>query len=342
MNARRLRNQTARQGSERMRKKRITPPIKAAMLNYYESERAKGKRSREQILETLARHRGKTVRRIEGYIADARRAGEEKLEEQTFNIVKRAGQLQDFEKIHGGSVRNIAGRLQSDIAVPTPWDIYDLPSRDRYQCGSGIYWRLLRSGKVDMTLSLENEDDTRHLYSALMSHLTTGDFPDAPVMIESWKSMLVNHLQQCYSLLNSIRNDLKSELKVDIPHRYAKSTPGPTAWFPLTVCIVALQTAGGSTATRSLEYETYPLDKGLYALKYGAVTIAIADSEQKLDRYREFQDKFQARLAGSGEVAAIAEIRNKLSDRVARISDELSKFALTTPVPGQCDYCKAS
>jgi hypothetical protein len=90
----------------------------------------------------------------------------------------------------------------------------------------------------------------------------------------------------------------------------------------------------------------YTLDKRLYGLRYGAFTIAIEYSQQKLKQklgmYREFQDKFQARLAKSSEVAAIAELRKKLADQVALITDELLRFALTTPIPGHCDHCKAS
>lgn len=133
-----------------------------------------------------------------------------------------------------------------------------------------------------------------------------------------------------------MRGEVEEMKRAEVPRGY-KAEPGITTWFPLTVCMEAVEKASSFEA---LEYVHEAVQDGLYGLRFASYMIAAASSEDKRDRYEEMHRKLKDRHARSPEAREIVKFYEELREFEQHISSEPQKFSLTVYLPGHCDFCQ--
>jgi len=238
---------------------------------------------------------------------------------------------------HAKQVQGLAQRLRAELRLPSTWEVFSVPVRGQHHSTDNLSWNVLEDGAaIELSWNIEGDTEVEHLLRSLLSHLATSGFASVPDEIEEWKQRLAHYLAECYRLLARVRCDVEEMTGAEVPQRY-KVEPGITVWFPLTICVEAVEKASSFEA---LEYVHDAAQGGLYGLWFASCMIAAASSEEDRDGYEKIHRKLRDRHACSPEGRDIAKFYEELQDVERRISSQLQKFSLTVHLPGHCDLCR--
>jgi hypothetical protein len=243
------------------------------------------------------------------------------------------------ETPHKWKMRELAARLKDEITLPHIVDSFiDDLKPQRLLLGRGMFpISIANKGEIKVDLSIEGETEITHLYQALCSHLRTGGFSEVLDKIDTWRSAVVDNLQECHRLLRLVRERLEKTYNVSIPGE-DRGQPGITKWFPITICADAVYQARGKPWIDDswYRYETYG---GGVALKSGAYGIYNGKPDEDLKPYQEAHIKLRGRYATSKLAKVVAEQRKKLDEAVADLRQQLQKFIDIERLRGHCELC---
>lgn len=317
-----------------MTQERTTLRDKQAIRNEYEMRVAEGE-AREQLLDNLADRHQKSTRQIERYIHDARQADEERL----LSLAQRLrARVDRRHTVHERALRQMAQRLENQVALPPASHVFTVSRDNEYWYPDQISWKLSEAGRIQLFLRLEHDDDTRMVYRSLMEHLSAPGFTELPAMIAQWKKRAADYLAECYGLVSEVTAAVEAVLGIAVAPAYAVR-PGVFPSFPLSICYDAVERASGPTATSQLRYATERPGEALFQLRFGADAVAIATSDDELDRLQREHIDLRERYAASPRAQAVAAVALEAGDLEARIRDDLRRFRLSTPLPGHCMLC---
>lgn len=239
------------------------------------------------------------------------------------------------ETPHKQKIRELAGRLKSEIGLPWIGDCFVVDLKPgRFFLGREMFPISIGERKeIEIELRIEGDQAIAHLYQGLRSHLKTGHFSEVVVKTDSWKLAAAENLEKCYELITLVRKDVEETYGVSIPTQYREQL-GLTEWFPLLICADAVQHATGFTWITDSWYKYDGFD-----LRCGSYLIYRAVSSQDLEAYKNAHTKMRTEYATNERVRQIAKQREGLRQTAEDIGAMLEKFRDMEHLPGQCELC---
>lgn len=318
--------------------KRITPRAKEAILREYEMRMAK-EESRDVILDNLAEKLDKSERQIERYIHDATEAREKAIEEKALSLVERLKtRIGRKETVHHRVLRKLAHRLAGELILPISRDIFSVSLDNKYWFADKASWTVPQRGGVQVFLPIEQPGETQVLYHCLLEHLSSSAFSGIPEGVGEWRQMVAQYLPACYRLLDAITGEVEAVLGVKVAGDHIEK-PGIMTAFPLTICFDSVERAKGTSLTSGFEYRVETTPRRLSQLKFGAYGIAVAGSARECNHYQAEHYDLRNKWARSKRAKDIAALSSRVGELEAQLRDELQRFRLSNPVPGQCRLC---
>jgi len=254
---------------------------------------------------------------------------------------------------HWGDLRKVAERLRDELQPPSTWDsfIQDFGVPGMHwrpvKTGSGFSygWQVMENGKtIKLLCPVEGDGELEPPLESLTSHLKNSNFAMLVELLEQRRLMGGNYLFRCNSLIQRVYTDIKTITeREDASFPYERNDPGFTQWFPLTICVIAIETARGNANFWKLKYSKDPITDSPYQwLKYGDYGIIMTLKREQLDPYEKLHKELIDRYTegrNSRTARSIAEVINKLNNLEKRITARLKTFCYTVPLPGHCELC---
>lgn len=296
-------------------------------------------KSRDELLDELAKKYQRSTRQIERYIAElSLRTVDERYEETP----------------HRQKIRELAKALARETKIPTYWDKdlwRDLPiefRRGKYSLPIGEI-EIGQDRQIKVTYSDIGAGIAEpHLLKGVFSHLrSSGSRRFAELVDEGGQlhSLAVEIEQYSQALLVFFRllvDDVKGyKAKVNF-HDEAES--GLTRWFIITAWYCVLWSAFGHVAIDDSLYRPHESIQGtdLWQLRFGAYAIGIARSEKMLETYKNWHKELRIRYAKHPLAKDVACKYHRLSETVQDITQRLKEFSDMQNLPGHCHLCQPS
>lgn len=266
---------------------------------------------------------------------------------------------QDELKTHCESIRGLVQRLRNELQFPSSWDsfINDFS-------GPGVHWQSKEVGSgflygwevadkkgeaPKLIYPLEADEAGKQLYESLISHLKTSNFSHTAESLEKIKTMGGEYLLRCHNLMVRVETDIRgTKVGKNATFPFERGDPGFTRWFPLIICVGAIETARGNPPFVNLShkeaYREEPIPQFLHKwLRYGDYGIVMVTKEEQTDDYKELHKDLMDRYSEGSKsrtARAIAEVVIKSRDLEKHIATKLEKFSHTVPFPGYCELCR--
>ncbi|MFC1980035.1 hypothetical protein ACFLVS_04180 [Chloroflexota bacterium] len=250
------------------------------------------------------------------------------------------------ETQHKQEIRNLAKVLKDEIKSIVTSDSFVLELEPGLFALLGENLPITTSkDEIRVTLSNEGEGEASVLPKALCAHLETSDFAKVLTDIASWREGMVDNLTKYHELFTTVRKKLERTYDTSIVVVIPKDSQGQlifnqsgfTIYFPLLICVSALEQARGSSDYIDMEYRCEGLN-----LKYGVYTIYIGTSDEHMQLFVDAHREWRSRCAMWKQTKAIAKQRQDLDDIAAAITEQLQTFISMERLPGHCKLCSTS
>jgi hypothetical protein len=318
------------------------PPIsdqnKRLMVDYLRAG-LKMDKSRDELLDELARKYQRSTRQIERYIAQlSPPAANERYEETP----------------HRQKIRELAKTLARETKIPTFWDNdlwRDLPvefKRGKYSLPIGEI-EISRDRGIKVTYSDIGAGIAEpYLLKGLFSHLRSSgsrrfvELVDEEGQLHSLALEIEQYSQALLVFFRLLVDDVKGyEAKVNF-HDEAK--PGLMRWFIITAWYCVLWSAFGHGEIDDSLYRPHESihGTGLWQLRFGAYAIGVARSEKTLETYKNWHKELRIRYAKHPLAKDVVRKYQRLGETVQDITQRLKEFSDMQNLPGHCHLCRPS
>jgi hypothetical protein len=308
------------------------------MVDYLRTGLGIGK-SRDELLDELAKKYQRSSRQIERYIGPSKACSANQTYEET---------------PHRRRMRELTKALTKEVKIPTFWDTdlwNDLPvefKKGRYSLSIGET-KISQDGQITVTYPDVGAGVVEpHLLKGLFSHLSSSgsrrfaELVHEPGLLHSLAIETGQYSQALLTFLKLLTDDVK-ERKERINFR-DDAEPGLKKWFVVTAWYCLLWRAIVRGTINDSLYRPHESIQGtdLLQLRFSAYVIGVARSEQILEMYEGWHKETRLRYANHPLAKDVAHRYKTLGESVQDITRRLNEFSDMQNLPGHCHLCQPS